>query len=266
MPTLTEQVEVAKALHASRSFRTPSWEAALAVTLYGQELGLGPVSSLMSIVIVQGKPALSAAGVGALLQRSGRFDYRVAALDDRHASLEFFALADGQRTPIGTSTFTLEDARQAGLNNSPTWKSYPRNLLLARALTNGVRWFAPSVTLGGIYTPEELGQPIDEDDAGLPVAPSPESPATPMNGPPTPMAPAAPPAPATGPAITLEGLVSAYGADAVFEAAGGALPASDVELRAVAAQLAATVPTAGAAEALKELADAAAVDDPVSPI
>ena len=230
MTSFDETKHLAEALHASRVFRTPSWEVALAIILYGREIGLGPVSALLNVSIVQGRPTLGASGVGALIKRSQRYNYRVTALDDQRAAIEFSECRQGQWTVIGTSTFDLEDARRAGLGGSPTWKSYPRNLLLARALTNGVRWYCPSVTLGSIYDPEELAGAASTDADDLPV---PDPPMAPVNG-------------TAGPTVTLAGLTEAYGADAVFEASGGALPTTEEELRAVAERLVATVPTVGA--------------------
>lgn len=229
--------QLAQALHGSRLFRTPSWEVALAVIQYGREIGLGPASALLNVQIVQGKPTLGAAAVGALLKRSGRFDYRVTALDDQHAAIEFSERREGKWTAIGTSTFSLDDARRANLGSTPTWKSYPRNLLLARAMTNGVRWFCPSVTLGTVYDPEELYDSAAQDAGDVPV---PDPSMAPTNGTPS------------APTITLDGLVAGFGADAVYAAAGGTLPTTDDDLKAVAEKLAATTPTVGADEALAE--------------
>ena len=243
--TFEDTKRLAEALHASRVFRTPSWEVALAIILYGREIGLGPVSALLNVQIVQGKPMLGASGVGALIKRSERFDYRVTALDDRHAAVEFWERRDGLWVTIGTSTFDLDDARRAGLGGSSTWKQYPRNLVFARALTNGVRWYCPSVSLGNIYDPEELaGAPVtDADDL-----PMPDPPMAPVDG------------TAAGPTVTLAGLVAAYGADAILGANGGGLPGTDEELWAVAERLASTVPTAGATD--PEVAEVGDADDP----
>ena len=38
--------------------------------------------------------------------------------------------------------------------NGANWKNYPRNMLFARAMTNGARWFCPDVYCG--YAEEEL--------------------------------------------------------------------------------------------------------------
>lgn len=125
----------------------------------GVELGIGPVQAMTGIHIVQGKPTLAASLVGALIKRSGRYDYRVTSLDDTACTLTFYE--DGK--PVGDSTFTTKDAEKAGLTKNPTWKSFPRNMLLSRALTNGARWYCPDVFGGAVYTPDELGAEIDGD-------------------------------------------------------------------------------------------------------
>ena len=40
---------------------------------------------------------------------------------------------------------------------------FARNMLYARCLTNGARWYCPDVYAGGIYTPEEMGAIVDGD-------------------------------------------------------------------------------------------------------
>ena len=40
---------------------------------------------------------------------------------------------------------------------------FPRNMLFARSLSNGVKWFCPDIFLGApVYTPDELGATVDE--------------------------------------------------------------------------------------------------------
>ena len=69
------------------------------------------------------------------------------------------------RESLGVSTFTAADARKAQTQNMG---KFPRNMLHARALTNGCRWYCPDVFGGPIYTPDELGAEVDED--GQPVS------------------------------------------------------------------------------------------------
>ncbi|MFA4974626.1 MAG: hypothetical protein WC683_18630 [bacterium] len=135
---------------------------AIVKVLAGQEIGFGPVASMTGIYIVKGKVSLSANLMGAAVKRSGRYNYRVLELTDEAAEIEFYE--DGKA--IGRSRFTLQDAQKAGLNtsdNSDNWRKYPRNMLFARALSNGVKWYCPDVTGGPAYTPDELGAPVDED-------------------------------------------------------------------------------------------------------
>jgi hypothetical protein len=240
MDGLDELLRAAELLHKARLWRTSSPEQVFAVILMGRELGVGPATSLSNIQIAMGRPALGAALVGALIQKTGRYRYAVTEMTDQAVTIEFF----DRDQRLGTSRFTLQDAQKAGLGRSDTWQKYSRNMLHARAMTNGARWYVPSIFGGAVYDPDELpgAAPADAE----PPAVLPDPPMAPANG------------TAAGPTITLEGLAAAYGAEAVYEAAGGALPTTDEELRAVAEQLATTFPTAGAAEAAEEAGDAAA--------
>lgn len=132
---------------------------ALVKVLAGAELGFGPIASMQGVYIVKGKVTLAANLIAAQIQRSKRFRYRVARLDNERCELVFFELGE----EIGRSSFTLEDARAANLLGNATYKQFPRNMLFARALTNGARWFCPEVFNGPIYTPDELGAEVDED-------------------------------------------------------------------------------------------------------
>jgi hypothetical protein len=38
------------------------------------------------------------------------------------------------------------------------WQKYPRNMLFARALTNGARWYCPGVYFGAVYSGDELAE------------------------------------------------------------------------------------------------------------
>lgn len=158
--SLAELEGIAKAFAASGYFQDAT-DVAKAYTkvVAGQELGIGPMQAITQIHVVKGKPTLSAGLVGALIKRSGRYNYRVRTLTDTECTLVFVEGGED----VGDSSFTLEDAKRAGLTNNPTWRNYPRNMLLSRALTNGARWYCPDVFGGAIYTPDELGEVVDGD-------------------------------------------------------------------------------------------------------
>jgi hypothetical protein len=86
------------------------------------------------------------------VKTSGRYDYRVIDLTPQRCILQF--LDRGEH--IGDSTFTIKDAETAKLMNRGPWSQYPRNMLFARAISNGVAWFCPDVVSGRVYTPEEI--------------------------------------------------------------------------------------------------------------
>jgi hypothetical protein len=48
-------------------------------------------------------------------------------------------------------------AKAAGLGGKDNWRSYPRQMLRARVISEGVRATFPAV-LNGMYTPEEVGE------------------------------------------------------------------------------------------------------------
>lgn len=131
--------------------------------LAGRELGYGPFASVQGIHVIQGRPALSANIMAAAVKNSPRYDYRVRKMDATECVIEFFERCDGKRESLGVSTFTMEDAKRAEVKNL---NKFPRNMLFARAMSNGVRWFCPDVFSGNtVYTPDELG--ADVDDSGV---------------------------------------------------------------------------------------------------
>ena len=124
----------------------------------GRELGLPPIVAMTSIHIVKGRVSVSAQAMGAIIKRTGQYDYRVAEHTTKKCVIEFFK----DSASIGKSEFTMEDAQAAGLAQQDTWKKYPRNLLFARALSNGARWHCPHLILG-VYTHEEMGARVDSE-------------------------------------------------------------------------------------------------------
>lgn len=135
-------------------------DAAQAVVkvLAGRELGFGPVASMTGFYIVKGRVSMSANLMGAAVKRSGKYNYRILKHDESTCAIEFFEKAGDQWQSVGVSQFTIEDARKAGTQNLD---KFPRNMLFARAMSNGVKWYCPDVTGGPIYTPDELGEVVD---------------------------------------------------------------------------------------------------------
>jgi len=159
---LNDTMQLGKILAESGFFQdSRSASQAVVKVLAGRELGFGPVAAMTGINIIQGRVSLSANIMAAAVKRSGRYNFRVREMTEAACKIEFFERSGDKWETIGVSTFTAADARKAGTKNMD---KYPRNMLYARAISNGVRWFCPDV-LGGspVYTPEELGAQVNED-------------------------------------------------------------------------------------------------------
>jgi hypothetical protein len=153
---------VAKAMVSSGYF-TDSTKISQAIVkiMAGREIGVGPFGSMNGIHIIQGKPAFGAGIMASKVKASGRYNYRITEMSETNCSIEFMEHFDGRWTTIGTSSFSISDAKKAGTKNLD---KFPRNMLFARAMSNGVRWYCPDVMNGSVvYTPEELGADVDQD-------------------------------------------------------------------------------------------------------
>lgn len=158
-----DEVEKAAKAMAGSGFFADTRQASQAIVkiLAAREIGLGPFAGMTGVNIIQGKPAFGANIMAACVKKSGRYNYRVTEMNDKACTIEFMERLDGKWSTSGESKFTIDDARKAGTKNLD---KFPRNMLFARAMSNGVRWYCPDVMNGSVvYTPEELGADVDED-------------------------------------------------------------------------------------------------------
>ena len=139
---------------ASGYFKDARQQAqAVVKIMYGQELGLSPIVSMMGLHIVEGKPELSSNIMAALVKQSGRYDYKVVDNTDGLCVLAW--TQDGE--PVGNSSFSIGDAKRARLvKEGSGWTKYPKSMLFARALSSGVRTFCPDVSVCPIYATGEI--------------------------------------------------------------------------------------------------------------
>ena len=165
-----EDVErAARAMSASKFF-PDSKDAAQAIVkiLAGRELGFGAFASMAGVAVIQGKPVVGANLTAAAIKQTGKYNYRVTQHTDQICEIEFFE----QGQSVGKSSFSMEDAKAAGLTTKDNWKKYPRNMLFARAISNGQKWYAPDVYNGvTVYTPDEMGAIVDEEGNAVEILP-----------------------------------------------------------------------------------------------
>lgn len=128
--------------------------AVMAAMLQGHELGIGPMASLAEIAVISGKPCMSAKLMRALVQRAGHDIWFESKTNTK-------VVICGQRQGwpedrIAKVTWSMDDAKAAGLSGGQNYRKYPRAMLAARATGELCRDNFADV-LGGIgYTPEEL--------------------------------------------------------------------------------------------------------------
>lgn len=126
---------------------------AIVKILVGREMGIGPAAAMTGIHVFDGKVVISAALMASMIKRSERYDYKVRQLLDTGVSIEFFENGES----VGISIFTVDDAKQAKLWGKPgPWSLYPKNMMYARAMSNGARWYCAGIFNGAVYDPEEL--------------------------------------------------------------------------------------------------------------
>lgn len=154
---VTEIVAMAKTFAESGMFNDTKQMAQAFVKIQaGQEIGIPPFAAMSGIHIIQGKPVMGAGLIASTVKGSGKYDYKVIKMDNSICSIDFFQ----GKEKVGTSSFTIEEAKKAGTKNI---EKYPRNMLFARAISNGVKWFCPDVFSGPVYVPEEMQEQETHD-------------------------------------------------------------------------------------------------------
>jgi len=136
----------------------------------GYEIGIQPFQAMSGIHIIKGKTTIGAGVIASSIKGSGKYDYRVVEHSEKICSIDFYQKSvtpsgESNSEMIGNSTFTIDDARKAGTQNLD---KFPKNMLFARAISNGVKFYTPDVFSGPVYTPEEMNsieQPIKEEAA-----------------------------------------------------------------------------------------------------
>lgn len=154
--------KAATALQKSGYFRDVTSQAqAIVKVMAGAELGLPPFASMTGIHIIQGKPVLGANVIATLVKNDPRYDYSIKICDNEICTISW----SENGKPVGSSTFTITEAKAAGLTGKDNWTKYPSDMLFARAISRGARRFAPGIFGGSpIYTPDEMG--IETDNEG----------------------------------------------------------------------------------------------------
>ena len=130
-----------------------------AAILTGAELGLTPMASLRSIVVIQGTPAMTAMALRGLVQAKGHEIWVESSSDSRAVVCGRRAGAD----QVEKAVWTIDRARQLGLTGKDNWKKQPESMLIARATSEVARRIAADALLGLPYSVEEIADTVETE-------------------------------------------------------------------------------------------------------
>lgn len=145
----TDLQQMGMALAKSGLFGMKSPEQAIALMLVAQAEGQHPATIAQDYDIIQGKATRKTHSVLARFQSAGG-SVNWHALTAEKADATF-------SHPSGGSVrmeWTFEQARKVGLTGKDNWKNYPRAMLRARCIAEGVRAVYPAA-IGGMLVAEE---------------------------------------------------------------------------------------------------------------
>ncbi len=134
---------------------------AMIIIAAGQEMGLQPLQALRTMSFIRGRLTMTVQLQLAMArQRAG---VRVETLEESAdgTAVTVTLVRDGERVTV---TYTLDDARRAGLTDQRNWRLYPRQMLRWRAIGDALRIIAPDVVMG-LLDPDEASSlpPVDTD-------------------------------------------------------------------------------------------------------
>jgi hypothetical protein len=131
---------------------------------YAARLELPPLAA-QELSVIKGKLSVGAQLMRALAEREG---YRVERVESTDETCTARLYDKGTGQILGETTFTIEDARRAGLiRDRSAWKTHPARMLWARASKNVIVDYAPAVALGMVLddeVPEITGEIVAETD------------------------------------------------------------------------------------------------------
>jgi hypothetical protein len=169
-----ELSRMAEAMARSQLFGMKTPDQVVALMLVAQANNQHPAAAARDYDIIQGRPAKKAeAMLRDFIDAGGSVKWN--ALDNTVADATFSHPAGG----TVRIDWTMARAAEAGLAGKDMYKKWPRQMLRARVISEGVRTIYPVAT-GGMYTPEETqdipGASLEVVTTGKAVLPPPTIP------------------------------------------------------------------------------------------
>jgi len=144
-----DQQRMAEAIVKSKFYGFTDISQVMAVMIVAQAENKHPGTVVQEYDIIQGRPALKSQAILARFQQAGGKVEYITYTDDK-VEMTFSHPAGGSLT----LDWTIKQAREIGLATKDNWKKYPRAMLKARVVAEGVRAVYPACILGH-YAVEE---------------------------------------------------------------------------------------------------------------
>ena len=170
-PALIPYAEIAqmgRVMAASKLFGIQNEQQAIALMLLCQSENMHPAVAMRDFHIISGRPAMKA---DAMLSRFKAAGGRVKwnHYEDDRVSATFTA-PDGDSITVD---WTPERVKRAQLGGNSMHQKFPRQMLKARCISEGIRAVYPGV-LSGLYAPEEVREFAGTAETSGPDRPMPE--------------------------------------------------------------------------------------------
>lgn len=138
---LAEAMQLAKELAKSdivpSSYKGKPENILVAIGM-GQEVGLNPFQALQSVAVINGRPSLWGDAVIGIVQQSGVSEYIEELYDAKTQTAT--CRTKRKNDPIEVvRSFSMVDAKTAGLLSKDNWKNYPVRMLQMRARSWALR-------------------------------------------------------------------------------------------------------------------------------
>ena len=142
--------KMATAVAASKLFGVKNPQEAIALMLVAQAEGMHPATAARDYHVIQGRPALKADAMLARFQAAGGKVEWKDYTDEKVTGV--FSHPQGGQLEL---TWTMQQAKSIGIANKDNWRNYPRAMLRARCISEGIRSVYPGCVVG-TYTPDEV--------------------------------------------------------------------------------------------------------------
>jgi acetone carboxylase gamma subunit len=134
----------------SKMFGFKNQAEAMAIMLLCQAEDMHPAIAMRDYHVIQGRPALKSDAMLARFQTSGGKVNWTNYTDEVVTGI--FSHPQGGEVSI---TWNMEMAHRLGFNKKENWRNYPRAMMRARCISEGIRTVFPAC-VAGVYTPEEV--------------------------------------------------------------------------------------------------------------